>query len=59
MRNVAELLERKRTLLDRRHVVGTEHLAEVEHELHEIDEALSRLESTDAPPTAPHHPDRP
>jgi hypothetical protein len=59
MRNIAELLERKRTLLDRRHEVGSKHLAEVEHELHEIDEALSRLECMDAPPTAPQHPDRP
>jgi predicted CopG family antitoxin len=59
MRNVAKLLERKRTLLDRRHQAGSEHLAEVEHELHEIDEALSRLESMDAPPTVPQHPDRP
>lgn len=59
MRNIAELLDRKRTLLDRRHEAGPEHLAEVEHELQEIDEALSRLESKDAPPTAPHHPDRP
>jgi hypothetical protein len=59
MRNVAELLERKRTLLDRRQEAGPDHLAEVEHELHEIDEALSRLESKDAPPTAPQHPDRP
>jgi len=59
MRNVAELLERKRTLLDRRHEAGSEHLAEVEHELHEIDKALSQLESKDAPPTAPQHPDGP
>ena len=59
MRNVAKLLERKRTLLDRRQQAGPEHLAEVEHELHEIDEVLSRLESMDAPPTAPQHPDRP
>ena len=44
MRNVAELLERKRRLLDRRHEVGPEHLAEVEHELHEIDAALSQLD---------------
>ena len=59
MRNVAELLERKRTLLDRRHEAGREHLAEVEHELQEIDEALSRLEAKEAPPTAPISPEAP
>jgi hypothetical protein len=53
MRDIAELLERKRKLLDRRQEVGPEHLAALEHELHEIDEALTRLESKEAPPTAP------
>jgi hypothetical protein len=59
MPNVAELLERKRTLIDRRHEAGHQHLAEVEHELEEIDKALSRLESRESPPTVPHQPDRP
>lgn len=59
MSNVAELLERKRTLLDRRHEAGLEHLAEVEHELQEIDDVLSRLESKEAPPTAPISPTGP
>jgi hypothetical protein len=45
MRDVAELLERKRTLLDRRQEAEPDCLAEVEQELQEIDQALSRLES--------------
>lgn len=53
MRDIAELLERKRKLLDRRQEVGPEHLAAVEQELQEIDEALSRLESRQTPPNAP------
>jgi len=56
MRDIAELLERKRKLLDRRQAVGPEHLAAVERELQEIDQALTRLESKEAPPTAPHTP---
>jgi hypothetical protein len=54
MDDIAELLERKRKLLDRRQEAGYEHLAAVEHELQEIDEALTRLELKEAPPTAPH-----
>jgi len=53
MYDIAELLERKRKLLDRRQDAGSEHLAAVEHELQEIDEALTRLELREAPPTAP------
>jgi hypothetical protein len=53
MRDIAELLERKRKLLDRRQQVGPEHLAAVEHELQKIDEALTRLESKEALPTVP------
>ena len=53
MYDVAELLERKRRLLDRRQDAGSESLAAVEHELRQIDEALTRLELKEAPPTAP------
>jgi hypothetical protein len=53
MRDIAKLLERKRKLIDRRQEVGPEHLAAVEHELQEIDAALTLLESKEAPPTAP------
>lgn len=54
MREIAELLEHKRKLLDRRQEVEPEHLAAVERELQEIDEALTRLELKEAPPTALH-----
>lgn len=54
MRNIAELLERKRKLLDSRQEVEPERLAAVERELQEIDQALTRLELKEAPPTAPH-----
>ena len=54
MRDIAELLERKRMLLDRRQEAGPDLLDEVEKELQEIDRALTRLESKEAPPTAPH-----
>jgi hypothetical protein len=54
MCDVAELLERKRMLLDRRQEARPEELAAVDHELQEIDEALTRLESKEAPPTAPY-----
>jgi hypothetical protein len=53
MYDIAELLERKRKLLDRRQEAGYEYLAAVERELQQIDEVLTRLESTEAPPTAP------
>jgi len=53
MRVAAELLERKRKLLTRRQEGGTKHLAAVERELKNIDDALTRLELNDAPPTAP------
>jgi hypothetical protein len=53
MRDVVELLERKRALLDRKQEAGPERLAEVERELQEIDQALNRLESPETPPTAP------
>ena len=45
MRDVAELLERKRTLLDRRQDAKPDRLVDVEHELREIDLALSRLKA--------------
>jgi hypothetical protein len=45
MRDVAELLERKRTLLDRRQEAKPDRLVDVEHELREIDQALSRLKA--------------
>ncbi len=54
MPQVAELLERKRKLVERKQNAPPEQLGALEHELREIDEALSRLESKDAPPTAPH-----
>ena len=53
MREAAKLLERKRKLLARRQEGNVEHLAAVELELKNIDDALSRLEVNDAPPTAP------
>jgi hypothetical protein len=53
MREAAKLLERKRTLLAYRQEGNVEHLAAVERELKDIDDALSRLEANDAPPTAP------
>lgn len=56
MRVAAELLERKRKLLARRQEGDTEHLAAVERELKNIDDALTRLELNDAPPTAPMSP---
>jgi hypothetical protein len=56
MRVAAELLERKRKLLARRQESDTEHLAAVERELKNIDDALTRLELNDAPPTAPMSP---
>lgn len=48
MRDVAELLERKKTLLDRRREGKAGKVAEVEQELREIDEVLSRLEGKEA-----------
>jgi hypothetical protein len=54
MRKVVELRERKRTLLDRRQEAHPEQLAEIERDLQEIDRILTRLESEEAPPTAPH-----
>ncbi|MBR0939385.1 hypothetical protein [Bradyrhizobium jicamae] len=45
MRDIAELLERKRTLLDRRQDAEPGLLAVVELELEEIDRTLTRLES--------------
>lgn len=53
MREAAKLLERKRKLLACRQEGNVEHLAAVERELKNIDDALSRLEVNDAPPTAP------
>ena len=52
MSNVAELLERKRTLLDRmQKQPEPECIVEIRHELQEIDEVLNRIESDelDAP----------
>jgi hypothetical protein len=52
MSNVAELLERKRTLLDRMQKQSDpERLLETQHELQEIDESLNRIEADklDAP----------
>jgi hypothetical protein len=54
MMDVAELLERKRTLIERRQEAEPEYFAEIDHELHEIDEALTRVESKETPPTASH-----
>jgi hypothetical protein len=45
MRDVTELLERKRTLLDRRQEAKPDRLVDVERELREIDQALSRLKA--------------
>jgi hypothetical protein len=53
MPDVAELLERKRALLDRRQEAGPARFAAVELELREIDDMLTRLESREAPTTAP------
>jgi hypothetical protein len=53
MREAAKLLERKRTLLAYQQEGNVKHLAAVERELKDIDDALSRLEVNDAPPTAP------
>jgi hypothetical protein len=53
MREAAKLLERKMKLLARRQEGNVEQLAAVERELRNIDDALSRLEVNDAPPTAP------
>jgi hypothetical protein len=52
MSNVAGLLERKRTLLDRiQKQSDPERLAEIQHELQEIDESLNQIEADklDAP----------
>jgi hypothetical protein len=51
MLEVAELLERKRKLLDLRQEAEPEHRGAVERELHQIDEALTLQKET--PPTAP------
>lgn len=48
MHGVAEILERKRKLLDRRQEAGPARFAAVERELEEIDAVLTRLESTAA-----------
>jgi hypothetical protein len=53
MREAAKLLERKRKLLAYRQEGNVEQLAAVERELKDIDDALSRLELNDAPPTVP------
>ena len=53
MRDPAKLLERKKKLLVRRQEGKIENLAAVERELKNIDEALTRLEASHAPPTAP------
>jgi hypothetical protein len=46
MSNVAALLKRKQTLLDRMHKQSEpSRVAEIRHELQEIDEALNRIES--------------
>jgi hypothetical protein len=57
MPSIAELLERKRTLIERRQERSdSEHLATIDHDLKEIDNELDRLESKelDGPPIAPH-----
>ncbi|WFU69312.1 hypothetical protein [Bradyrhizobium sp. CB2312] len=51
---VAELLERKRALLDDRQEASAERLIALDRELEEIDDRLSRLEWTEAPPTTLH-----
>lgn len=56
MREAAKLLHRKRKLLARRQEGDAAHLASVERELKNIDDALTRLEVNDAPPTAPRLP---
>lgn len=53
MSEAAKLLERKRKLLARRQEGNVQHLAAVERELKNIDDALTRQEVNDAPPTAP------
>jgi len=52
-REAAKLLERKRKLPAHRQEGNVEHVAAIERELKNIDDALSRLEVNDAPPTVP------
>lgn len=52
--HVAELLERKRTLLDDRQEASPDRLIALDHEIEEIDGYLTRVEWAEAPPTAPH-----
>jgi hypothetical protein len=57
MPSIAELLERKRTLIERRQERSdSEHLAAIDHDLKEIDNELDRLESKelDGPSIVPH-----
>ncbi|WP_300209356.1 hypothetical protein [Bradyrhizobium sp.] len=53
MSDALELLERKRVLVERRQWVSTESLPEIERELRQINQALSRIEMKDVSPTAP------
>ena len=54
---VAELLERKQTLIERKQEQpNPEQVTQIERDLQKIDTELNRLEENevDAPPTAPH-----
>lgn len=54
MNRIAELLERKRFLLARKQDQTDRNLlAVIQHDLREIDAALTRLEMEQVPPTAP------
>lgn len=53
MHGLADILERKRKLLDRRQEAGPARFAAVERELQEIDAVLTRPESVGAAPAAP------
>jgi hypothetical protein len=50
--NGLELLKRKRALLDDRQQARPDRLIAIDHELQEIDEYLTRLESTEVAPAA-------
>lgn len=53
MRGLADILERKRKVLDRRREAEPARLAAVERELQEIGAVLTRPESVEAAPAAP------
>jgi hypothetical protein len=57
MLRVAELLQQKRTLLDRKQMqLNPKRAAEIDRHIAKIDDALNQLEAkqADAPPIAPH-----